>query len=105
MSPDLAELDVSVRGLEMVTVELAVSLCSGLPKAMKAELQDEFVGLWASFPEPPQQLFSILSARNIKLLAASSNPSQTWDKMEYLLGELNSNLCTVQDAFDRSWGK
>jgi len=83
-----SELDVTIRGLEMATVELATSLCSGLPKVMTAELQDEFMNLWSKFPEPPQQLFSILSARNIKLLAASPNPSQTWDKMEFLLGRL-----------------
>ena len=34
-----SELDVTIRGLEMVTVELAVALCSGLPKALTADLQ------------------------------------------------------------------
>jgi len=106
-----SETDVTIRGFEMVTVELAVAICAGCPKALTSDLQDAMVSLWGGsaagvnrseggsgplttqegvqgFPVPPQQLFSIMSSRNIRLLAASKSPLDSWNKMEYLLGRL-----------------
>ena len=95
-----SEFDVTIHGLEMASVELVVSLCAGCPKALDSSLQDEFIALWSSgcghfnsekpagFLMPPQQLFSVLSARNVELLAASKTPTESWNKLEYLIGRL-----------------
>ena len=55
-----SELDVTIRGLEMVTVELAVALCSGLPKALTADLQVTDFSLAASlFPKQTYQIVTL----------------------------------------------
>ena len=98
----ISELDATLKGIESATADLAVILCANAPDAMTPKLQEEFIHFWAGpqkdtkivplqrapLSGPPPEVATLLSLRNVQVLAKSPSPHKTWNVMENFLGRL-----------------
>ena len=70
------------------------------PSHLSSDVQDTLIGIWGgsrpsndvtthfSFRQPPPQLNTLISPRNLTILGLSQRPNDSWNKFENLLGRL-----------------
>lgn len=94
---DISDLELTLRGLESLSVDWTIALCAFSPSSLTPDVQDTLIGIWGgprpssydrthfSLSQPPPQLMSILSPRNLTILGRSRKPIDTWSRFENLL--------------------
>ena len=91
-------LDSSVKGLERLTFDWALTLFIHCPKTMTPEVQQKFIELWGGhdpkmrpqfcLKEAPGSLATLFSPRNLHLLSQSRHLDETWTQLDYFTGRL-----------------
>ncbi len=78
-----------LKGLVHLSVDWAVTMVVMAPKVMSAEVQDNLVTLWLTFPPLLRDdLQDILSLQNIYQMGFSPDPRDSWFRMEALIVRL-----------------
>jgi len=84
---------MGLRGVESLSLDWALALITCCPKAISSSVLDRLVDLWAGpLPQPPQ-LSSLVSPRNLVLVAQSPNHLASWAMFQSLVSSvLAANL-------------
>ena len=77
---------LAIRALESLTLDWILTLITKRPEAVSEAVICSVLDFWSILPPP--QLVSILSPRNLILLAMSSSPDLTWTRVRELLEAL-----------------
>ena len=94
-------LDSTVKGLEHLTFDWALTLFIHCPMTMTPEVQQKFIELWGGhdpkmrplfcLKEAPGSLATLFSPRNLRLLSQSRHLDEAWKKLDFFTGRL---LCS-----------
>ena len=96
-----ALLDESVKGLEYLSFDWALSLFVHYPMMMTPAVQQKFIELWGGHDpktrpifclrEAPGSLATLFSPRNLRLLSQSRFLDEAWKKLDFFTGRLLSS--------------